>query len=195
VLHHHLKPLRPSIPLTASLPHDVYGALVGTIDGPLGAGNANHVLIPIRVATGPYTGRYQLAFNTESTDQSQVQYCIHDEAISLTDVPGVGFTDDASVSYAALGLEQKDFTTVANGKLRTIVHDSAQDSDLIAAYGFTYSDGTGLHDLHFNNGEPRGSGHANHPNQDGALALFELNRAGRNTRRWVFIKFQTQSLP
>jgi uncharacterized protein YukJ len=52
-----------------------------------------------------------------------------------------------------------------------------------------------MHDLHFNNGEPCGSGHANDPNQDGALALFELNRAGRNTRRWVFIKFQTQSLP
>jgi Uncharacterized conserved protein (DUF2278) len=195
VLHHHRQPLRPSNPLTSLLPHDVYGALVGTIDGPLGAGNANHVFIPIRVATGPCTGRYQLAFNTESTDLSQVQYCIRDEAITLTDVPSVGFTDDASVSYAALGLDQKDFTTVANGKLRTIVDDSAQDSDLIAAYGVTYSDGTGMQDLHFNNGEPTGSGHGDHPNQDGALALYALDRMGRNTRRWIFIKFQTQSLP
>ena len=195
MLHHHLKPLRPNNPLTSLLPHNVYGAMVGTIDGPLGAGNANHVKIPIRVATGPYTGRYQLAFNTESTDQSQVQYCIRDEAITLADVPGVGFTDDASLSYAAIGLGQKDFTTVANGKLRTIVVDSAQGSDLIAAYGYTYSNGTGMHDLHDNNGEPKGSGHSNHPNQDGALALYTLDRAGRNTRRWIFIKFQTQSLP
>lgn len=52
-----------------------------------------------------------------------------------------------------------------------------------------------MHDLHDNNGKPKGSGHSNHPNQDGALALYTLDRAGRNTRRWIFIKFQTQSLP
>lgn len=193
--HHHHKPPRPPRPNAKLLPHNTYGALVATIDGPLNNSDDNHVLIPVRVATGEVAGRYQLAFNTESTDTSSVQYNVHDEPITMADVPSEGFTTDASLSYTDMQLHQADFMTVANGKLRTIVHDSAQDSDLIAAYGFTFSDGGGIHDLHFNNGEKPGSGHPNEPNKDGALAFYYLNRSGETTRRWIFIKFQTQDLP
>ena len=99
------------------------------------------------------------------------------------------------LSYSAIGLHQTNFTTVANGMLRTIVDSSAQDADLVSAYGVTYSDGTGMHDLHYNNGEPPRSGFENRPNQDGALVFYSLNRSGQTTRRWILIKFQTQSLP
>jgi hypothetical protein len=192
--HHHHSLLNPVAPGSHRLPHNAYGAIVGTVDGPMSDADDNHVFIFVRIAAGEIAGRYQLAFNTESTDHSSVQYDIHDEPITMADVPSEGFTTDASLSYTDLGLHQSNFQTVLNGKLRTIVHDSAQDSDLIAAYGFTFSDGGGMHDLHFNNGEPAGSGHSNQPNHDGALAFYSLNRSGQTTRRWIFIKFQTQKL-
>ena len=190
--HHHNQPLRRPRPGATGLPHNRYGALVGTIDGPLSNADDNHVFIFLRVATGHFAGRYKLAFNTESTQgHTPVQYYVHDEPITMSDVPAEEFTTDASLSYSAIGLHQAEFRTVSNGTLRTIVHDSAQDSDLVAAYGMTFSDGGGMHDLHFNNGESPGSGHPNQPNKDGALVFYSLNRSGATTRRWIFIKFQT----
>jgi len=193
--HHHHQPLKPTPPASKNLPHNVYGVIVGKIDGPLSDADNNHIFIPVRIATGGHAGRYQLAFNTESNQGPAVQYHIHDEPIAMADVPGEEFTTDASLSYHDLGLHQAGFRTVSNGKLRTIVHNSAMNSDLVAAYGFTFSDGSGLHDIHFNNGEKAGSGHANQPNKDGALVFYYLNRSGQTTRRWIFIKFQSQSLP
>src|SRR5262249_15450327 len=150
----------------------------------------------VRVAAGGHAGRYRLAFNTESTQgHTPVQYYVHDEPVTMAEVPAEGFETDASLSYAELGLHQANFRPIANGRLPTIVHDSAQDSDLITAYGFTFNDGGGIHDLHYNNGEPAGSHFPNHPNKDGALSFYYLNRFGATTRRWIFIKFQTQRLP
>jgi hypothetical protein len=195
-LFNHLKPLHPSLPASTRLPHNDYGALVGTVDGPLSDADDNHVFIFVRISKGKYAGRYNLAFNTESNQgHIPVEFYVYDEPISMAEVPGEGFTTDASLSYAGIELHQSDFRTVINGKLRTIVHDSAQESDLVEAYGVTFSDGTGIHDLHHNNGEPARSKFPNHPNQDGALVFYYLNRAGQTTRRWIFIKFQTQSLP
>jgi hypothetical protein len=193
--HHHRNTLRPPLQDSTRLPRSVYGALVGTVDGPLSDADDNHVFIPVRISAGDHRGRYRLAFNTESTDKSSVQFFVHDELIEMSEVPNEGFTTDASLSYVDLGLHQSDFATIINGKLRTIVHDSAQDSDLVSAYGFTFKEGSGMHDLHFNNGESAGSTHPNHPNQDGALVFYRLNRSGQTTRRWIFIKFQTQTLP
>jgi hypothetical protein len=193
--HHHTRPLNKERPSGGPLPHDVYGAIVGTIDGPLGDQDDNHVYIPLRIHTGPLAGLYRLAFNTESTDRSSDQFAIYDEPIEMADVPSEGFTQDASLSYAGIGLHQADFSPITNGKLRTLTHDSAQDADLMGAYGFTFSDGGGLHDIHFNNGEPPGSKFKNQPNKDGALVFYTLNRSGQTTRRWIFIKFQEQNLP
>ena len=194
--HHHRQPLHPAQPAANQLPHSHYGALVGTIDGPLSDADDNHVYIFARIATGQYAGRYKFAFNTESTEgHAEDEYYVYDEPISMAEVPSEGFTEDASLSYVALGLHQSNFRTVQNGRLRTIVHDSAQSSDMVAAYGVTFDDGTGMHDLHYNNGEPAGGSFKNEPNQDGALVFYYLNHAGQTTRRWIFIKFQTQSLP
>ncbi|MBS1913330.1 MAG: DUF2278 family protein [Bacteroidetes bacterium] len=192
---HHNKPLRPGHGPTHGLPHNIYGVLTGTIDGPLSDADDNHVFISVRVAAGKFAGRYKLAFNTESQQgHAPVQYCIHDEPIEMADVPAEGFDSDASLSYSPLGLKQADFRTVQNGRLRTIVHDSALDADLTEALGFTFSDGTGIHDLHYNNGEKPGSSFPNHPDKDGALVFYYLNRFGETRRRWIFIKFDTQTL-
>jgi uncharacterized protein YukJ len=59
----------------------------------------------------------------------------------------------------------------------------------------TYSDGTGIHDIHMNSGEPAGSGFANRVNEDGALAFYYRPAGAPPYRRWVFIKFASQDLP
>ena len=192
--HHHHQRLRRDRPVSDRLPRSAYGALVGTVSGPLSDADDNHVFIFVRVATGEHRGRYRLAFNTECADRTSVQYSVQEEPITLAEAPAEGFTEDASLSYHDLGLRQADFRAVANGRLRTIVHASAEESDLVGAYGFTFDDGTGMHDLHFNNGEPRGSRHPNRADQDGAIAFYYLNRFGHTIRRWVFVKFQTQEL-
>lgn len=194
--HHHHQPLNKKKPVTSNrLPKNAYGALVGKLDGPLSNADNNHVFIFVRISNGPHKGRYKLAFNTESTDHSAVQFFVHDEEIAMAAVPAEEFTTDASLSYVDLGLHQTDFQEVANGQLRTIVQSSAHDADLVAAYGVTFSDGTGIHDLHYNNGEKPGSKFGNHPNKDGALVFYYFNRSGHTSRRWIFIKFHTQSLP
>src|SRR3954463_1208501 len=118
----HIKPLHPSHPVSNRLPHNDYGALVGTIDGPLSDADDNHVFIFVRISKGKYAGRYKLAFNTESNQgHIPVEFSVYDEPISMAEVPGEGFTTEASLSYTEIGLHQSDFRVVINGKLRTIV--------------------------------------------------------------------------
>jgi uncharacterized protein YukJ len=193
--HHHTKPLKPPPAAAHRLPKNTYGAIVGKVEGPLSDADDNHVFIPVRVMAGPNSGLFRLAFNTESTDDNPDQYFVRDEAITMADAPTAGFTGDASLSYSAIGLKQADFTPVDNGKLRMLVHDSALQADLVAAYGMTFSDGGGVHDIHYNNGEPTGSHFHNSPNHDGALVFYYLTQSGQPYRRWFFIKFDTQSLP
>lgn len=191
--HHHTGRLNPPLAANTELPKQVYGALVGVADGPLSDADDNHVFIWLRIHAGNHVGRYKLAFNVESTDNSQVQYYLYDEQITPSDVPVESFTADATLSYKAMGLKQAEFKSIANGKLRTLVHSSVQNSDLVAAHGFTFNTGDGMHDLHMNNGERPGSPHKNQPNKDGALAFY-FKTNNQDVRRWIFIKFATQDL-
>ncbi len=195
--HHHLtQPLNAAPGFDGNLPPNTYGALVGSVDGPLGDQNSHHVFIMIRVQSGEHAGLYQAAVNVDSEDPTtDSQYFIRDEAITADDVPPEGFDPDAQLSYAALGLVQDDFTTANAGNLRTLVHSAVLTSTSISVYGFTYSDGTGIHDVHMNSGEPQGSSHPSLTNQDGALACYRTQGDGTLVRRWVFVKFSSQRLP
>jgi hypothetical protein len=181
--HHHTGPIGPPPPKsTPRLPGNKFGALVGVLDHlTLSAHDGthpddNHVYIWIRVPAGPVTGKYECAFNTESSSTgSQTQFAVKEEAIQLSDVPENGFSS-AAVSYHGLGLKQTDFQPIKNGVLRTSVFDWANKASVIAAYGVTYPGGDGLHEIHMNSGEPPGSPHP------------------KPFRRWVFIKFSTQTL-
>ncbi|MGZ3459165.1 MAG: DUF2278 family protein [Archangium sp.] len=186
---------RPPSP-SNRLPKNTYGALVGVLDGPLSDKDNNHVFISVRIRKGNFSGRYQIAFNVESNDPTtQTQYYVYDEAITADEIPPEDFSTSASLSYQSLGLKAADFKPIESGRLRTIVHSTVETSEWISAYGFTYSDGTGLHDVHMNSGEPSGSHHANRPNQDGALACYFRTQDGQEVRRWIFIKFTSQALP
>jgi uncharacterized protein YukJ len=192
--HHHLQALGPPLQITTRGPNNVYGVLVGKVDGPLSDADNNHVFIPVRVFQGSGTGLHKIAFNVESNAKPKAaQYFVYDEVVEDADFPEQGFSADASLSYQELDLKQRQFKTIKNGLLRTVVHSTVDASELLAAYGFTFPGG-GLHDIHYNNGERPGSHHANHPNQDGALAVYYHNKGGQPVRRWIFIKFQSQKL-
>jgi uncharacterized protein YukJ len=69
---------------------------------------------------------------------------------------------------------------------------TADPNGVIYAFGAQYTDGTGIHDIHMNQGNPLSGGHAGDNGiwQDGAI-LFQLPGSGAWTA--IFIAFQGQS--
>ncbi len=193
---------KPSFSFTrrtsGSLPPTQFGELVGTFDHatlvPEGAirPDDNHVYLWISVADGPYAGLYECAFNIHSTDQTNVQFTDWPEDLTGKTLPQAGFTQP-SLSYAALGLKDADFAPVQQGDLQTLVTHYAETCTLVAGYGTTYFEGTGLHDIHLNSGEPPGSAHESRTGQDGALVFYSGTGAALSAH-WIFVKFGTQSL-
>ncbi len=187
-------------PRTARLPVNRFGALSGSLnhltlnphDGP--RPDDNHVYLWIEVGAGRFAGKYECAFNTESSNGgSQTEFAVVDETITLGDFPTEGFAD-AEVSYKGLGLKQSEFLRIANGALRSSVIEWTHECNSLTAYGITYGGGDGLHDIHMNSGERPGSHHPNQTNHDGALVFYFRNEGEEPYRRWVFIKFSTQDL-
>jgi hypothetical protein len=185
---------------SGSLPPTQFGELVGTFDHatlvPEGATRPddNHVYLWIKVTGGQFAGLYECAFNIHSTDHSNVLFTDWPEDLMGKSLPPDGFTQ-APLSYAALGLKDADFAPVQQGDLQTLVTHYAETCVLLAAYGTTYSEGTGLHDIHLDAGEQPGSVHANRAGQDGALVFYFSGTSGAAlSAHWIFVKFDTQSL-
>ena len=185
---------------SGSLPPGQFGELVGKFDHatlvPEGATRPddNHVYLWVSVPSGAFAGLYECAFNIHSTDQSNVLFTDWPEDLTGKALPESGWTQPAQ-SYAALGLKDADFAPVQQGDLQTLVTHYAETCVLMAAYGTTYSEGTGLHDIHLNAGEQPGSGHADRTGQDGALVFYFSGSSGAAlSAHWIFIKFDTQSL-
>ena len=182
-----------------ALPPVKFGRLVGTFDHatrvPEGGTRPddNHLYLWVRVPNGRFAGLYECAFNIHSTDQTNVSFADWPEDLT-GEIPSPGFTR-LSLSYAALGLQDADFAPVRQGGLQALVTRYAETCTRMAAYGTAYSEGTGLHDIHLNAGEPPGSPHANRTGQDGALVFYfgGANGAARSAH-WIFTKFSTQSL-
>lgn len=198
---HHDHPIGPPPAVsTGHLPKNLFGGLTGNLDHltlvPKSGTHPddNHVYVWLSVPSGTLSGKYECAFNTESnTGGPASQYLVKEEAISLTEVPPLGFTS-ATVSFKGLGLKQADFNQIQNGALRTAVYSWAASATLITAYGITYAGGDGLHDIHMNSGEQPGSNHPNLVNEDGALVFYYKPKGLKPFRRWVFIKFTSQTL-
>src|SRR5882724_8448441 len=116
---HKIKPVPAKTP---HIPNNVFGALVGVLNGPLSDADNNHVFIPVRVAAGTTAGVYKIAFNVESNAAPKAaEYYVLDEAVQDKDFPKEGFSTSAHLSYKELGLKQTKFKTIQNGMLRTIV--------------------------------------------------------------------------
>ncbi len=182
------------------LPPATFGRLAGTFDHatlvPEGRTRPddNHVYLWVRVAAGPQAGVYECAFNIHSSDRSDVLFTDWPEDLTGKTPPAPGFSQPA-LSYAALGLKNADFAPVRQGDLQTLVTHYAETCAAMAVYGTTYSEGTGLHDIHLNSGEAPGSRHANRTGQDGALVFYFGGADTPASAHWIFVKFGTQSLP
>ena len=182
------------------LPPTRFGELVGTFDHatlvPEGGTRPddNHLYLWLKVAGGLFAGVYECAFNIHSANYRNVQFTDWPEDLTGRTLPVAGWTEPA-LSYAALGLRNADFAPVRRGDLQALVTHYAETCSLLAAYGTTYSEGNGLHDIHLNAGERPGSGHASRVSQDGALVFYFGGANGTApSARWIFTKFDTQSL-
>lgn len=176
-----------------TIPANVYGALTGTFDHwTLSAHNGTHAddnHIYLWLVSGG--GKFEAAVNVESSkivgdaspDKRELSYSLHDETVPMDQWPAIGFSGNASLSYAALGLHEADFTIVTSGALRTLIATDAMHAQRISVYGMTYTEGTGIHDVHMNTG-----------GKDGALIFYFDEQHGGPKARWVFLKFANQVL-
>ena len=195
-----------------SLPHDDYGRLVGEFQFsshvPLrgGRNTGRHIYLSVKVDNGPNAGIYECAVNIRSDEGTEVQYAERIEDLDSGGLPELGFQDGLHLAYGSgtdqpgqdfMGLQDSDFNPIVNDDLYNRIADLSQNCDRIAAYGVTYSEGDGIHDIHMNSGTEPGDQHADQDRdrQDGAIAFyFNMSAAGqqKSFATWVFIKFTSQ---
>ncbi|MBS1717620.1 MAG: hypothetical protein JSS72_07800 [Armatimonadetes bacterium] len=187
-----------------NLPPNRFGVLVGSYDhvtlSPHDGSHPddNHVYLWLKVPGGDFMGHYECAFNTMSSRpgspvQKEVEYFIH-ETPDEAGLPSIGFSE-AEVSYSKMGLKDGDFRKIENGSLRNLVMDYAQRANLIAAYGVTYKEGTGLHDMHLNASEDNGAAHESpNDNHDGMLVFYFRTELKPPVKTMIFIKFSKQHI-
>ena len=203
---------RPTV--GASLPHDTYGRLVGDFQSsshiPLrgGKNTGRHIYLSIKVPSGSHAGIFECAVNIRSDEGTEVLFAERIEDLDSGEAPGDGFQGGVHLSYGTggdasdpdfMGLKDDDFRPIVNDDLYNRIADLCQNCDRIAAYGVTYTDGSGIHDIHMNSGTQGGDSHArdDRQNQDGAIAFyFNLEAGGqrKSYATWVFIKFDSQSV-
>jgi uncharacterized protein YukJ len=209
---HRFSRTRPTV--GATLPRDTYGRLVGEFRSashiPLRGGrdSGRHIYLNVNVSEGRDAGIFECAVNIRSDEGTEVLYCERIEDLDSGAAPADGFEQGVRVSYGTgpdgdgvdyMGLADSDFQTIVNDELYNRIADLSQGCDRIAAYGTTYSDGTGIHDIHMKSGTQPGDPQArdDRDHKDGAIAFyFNLEAAGdkKSYATWVFIKFASQSV-
>jgi hypothetical protein len=164
----------------------------------------NHLFFWLRVSAGRHAGLYECAVNLASAHpdslHAPVLYCEREELIPPGALPPEGFHPEVKCSYAALGLRDEDFGPAPQAPFATSLLAYAESCIRMAAYGVTYSNGEGLHDIHLNSHEAPGSVHRDRldedgqPTQDGALVFYFAGPEETILARWMFAKFPTQQL-
>ncbi len=195
-----------------------YGVLVGdpqpgSVSGP--RGRPPHYLIPVNAGGS----QYQIAVNIESdVGDSQVLYSIKSNfqppnsglltalaqgmnPISAQGDPAIDFVRSRSAGEPIVTLAQMQLLPLPlehnsgdlNNAVVELLNQATSDPDgVIYALGSQYTDGSGIHDIHMNQGNPSSGGHSGDNGiwQDGAI-LFQLPGSGTWTA--IFIAFQGQS--
>jgi uncharacterized protein YukJ len=171
-----------------------------------GRDTGRHIYLSIKVPEGSNAGIYECAVNIRSDEGTEVLYSERIEDLDTGALPEMGFTGGLHLAYGTgnetpgqeyMGLQDSDFGPIVNDDLYNRIADLTQNCDRIAAYGFTYSGGDGIHDIHMNSGTNPGDPHANQDRdrQDGAIAFY-FNMSVRGEHKtfatWVFVKFASQ---
>jgi uncharacterized protein YukJ len=184
----------------------------GSVHGP--HGKPPHYLVPVNAAGS----QYQIAINIESdVGDSQVLYSIQNDfqppnaALLMALAQGMNpitVQGDPAIDYIRSRSAGKPIVTLAqmqllplpsegnsgdlNNAVVELLNQATSDPNgLIYAFGGQYTDGTGIHETHMNQGNP-GSDHSDENGiwNDGAV-LFYL--PGSSKCPAIFIAFQGQS--
>ena len=172
-----------------------------------------HYLISVNAAGTTY----QVAVNIESTDGSQVLYFINENytppdaglldglAVGMTPLtaqrnPAVDYVRSVTngqpiVMQAQMQLlplpGQTNSSNLQNAVIQFLNQAIADANGTIYAFGSQYTDGTGIHDIHMNQGNPPGSFEKDNGIWQDGMLVFELPASG--TWAAIFIAFQTES--
>ncbi len=180
-----------------------YAAVTATVqkstERPITGRNGSHLQFYVNAGAG---GAFQVDVNTQSRDGSQIGLYIAVEDLQPAPgdanqpfgAPEFGLIPDAQLSYAGLGLTNADFAPTDPTRIESQLENDLDQSTFLAVYGLSFDDaGTngrdvrGIHETHFAG--------ANHPNQDGALALYSTDPAtSKPIRTWYFFKFQEDQI-
>jgi len=184
----------------------------GSVRGP--HGKPPHYLVPVNAAGS----QFQIAINIESdVGDSQVLYSIQNDfqppnaallsalaqgmnPITVKGNPAIDYIRSRSAGKPILTLAQMQLLPLPSqqnsGNLNNAVVEllnqaTSDPNGLIYAFGGQYTDGTGIHETHMNQGNP-GSDHSDENGiwNDGAV-LFYLPASSKWTA--IFIAFQGQS--
>jgi hypothetical protein len=168
------------------------------------AADDNHIYFWLRVSAGRHAGIYECAVNLASAHSdslhSPVLYCEREEVVAPGALPAEGFHPEVKRSYSALGLRDQDFGPLPQAPFGPSLLAHAKSCIRMAAYGVTYNNGEGLHDIHLNSHESPASIHRDRldedgqPTQDGALVFYCPTPEETILARWIFSKFPTQQL-
>lgn len=160
---------------------------------------------------------YQVAVNIESTDGSQVLYFINNNftppdagaldalAVGMTQLtiqgnPAVDYVRSMANGQPIVALSQMQLlplpgqstsSNLQNAVIQFLNQATADDNGTIYAFGSQYTDGTGIHDIHMNQGNPPGEFEKDNGTWQDGLLVFELPASG--TWAAIFIAFQTES--
>jgi uncharacterized protein YukJ len=160
---------------------------------------------------------YQIAVNIESTDGSQVLYYINESytppdaalldglAVGMTQLtvqgnPAVDYVRSIAngqpiVAQAQMQLlplpGQSASSNLQNAVIQFLNQTIADANGTIYAFGSQYTDGTGIHDIHMNQGNPPGSFEKDNGIWQDGMLVFELPASG--TWAAIFLAFQTES--
>lgn len=191
-----------------------YSVLKGDpTSGSLSSDSPPHYLIDVE-ANGK---TYQIAVNIESTDGSQVLYFINDNytppdaslldglATGMTQLamksnPAVDFVRSTASGQPIVTLDRMQLlplpgqtasSNLQNAVIQFLNQAIADDNGTIYAFGSQYTGGTGIHDIHMNQGNPPGSFEKDNGIWQDGMLVFELPAS--STRAAIFIAFQTES--
>ena len=172
-----------------------------------------HYLISVNAAGTTY----QIAVNIESTDGSQVLYFINENytppdaglldglAVGMTPLtaqrnPAVDYVRSVTngqpiVMQAQMQLlplpGQTNSSNLQNAVIQFLNQAIADANGTIYAFGSQYTDGTGIHDIHMNQGNPPGTFEKDNGTWQDGMLVFELPASG--TWAAIFSAFLTES--
>lgn len=160
---------------------------------------------------------YEIAVNIESTDGSEVLYFLNQnftppDATAFdnlaTDMTRLAAQGNPAIDYLRSTANGQPIVTqsqmqllplpgktsssnLKNAVIQFLNQAVADNNGTIYAFGSQYTDGTGIHDIHMNQGNPTGSFEKDNGIWQDGLLVFELPA----TKTWaaIFIAFQDES--